>query len=200
MHACHLVLSIPAPAAARLVSPLDPALAGLLGGIRYSPLAVVHLGLDRERIDHPLNGSGFLVPGREKLSFNGNLWLGSLFPDRAPEGHTLLTSYVGGAGHPERAEWDEQRLVDTLLGELKGLLGLSGSLDYLNIDRHAQALPQYHGSYSARLRAMAQCLAQWPGLHLTANYRGGVSVRDRIVQGALTARHIASALAADSRA
>ncbi|MEA3278254.1 MAG: protoporphyrinogen oxidase [Pseudomonadota bacterium] len=185
-----LVLSVPAPQAARLLAALDREAGELLGGIRYAPLAVLHLGLDRGCIQHPLDGIGFLTPRREQLNVNGNLWLGSLFPERAPRGRTLLTSYVGGSRNPQRADWDDGRLLDAVLAELRPLLGLAGEPEYLRVDRHSQALPQYHGHYGARLRALDSRLATLPGIELAANYKGGVSVRDRIAQGLATAEQV----------
>ncbi len=195
VRARRLVVSTPAPAAARLLASLDGELTRLLDTIRYAPLAVVHLGLERKAIRHPLDGTGFLVPRSERLGINGNLWPDSLFPGRAPGGRVLLTSYVGGARHPQRADWGDERLVDTVLGDLRSLLGLSAAPEYLRVDRHTQALPLYHGNYSALLRALTERVGQWPGLYLAANYRGGVSVRDRIVEGLKTAGQVAESLA-----
>ncbi len=95
----------------------------------------------------------------------------------------LLSSYVGGARHPERADWSDERLLAGVLSDLRILVGMSSDPDYLRIDRHAQALPLYHGRHGARLRALDARIATLPGLSLVANYRGGVSVRDRIAEG-----------------
>ena len=42
----------------------------------------------------------------------------------------------------QRADWDDQRLLDAMLGDLRPLPGLTGEPDFLRIDRHTQALPQ----------------------------------------------------------
>jgi oxygen-dependent protoporphyrinogen oxidase len=195
----HLVLSTPAHHAAKLLYPQDAALAALLSGIEYAPMSVLHLGFDRERIIHPMDGSGFLTSRREKLSFNGNLWMSSLFPGRAPEGKSLLTSYIGGARHPERFDWSEAQMTDAVCADLKTLIGLRDSPEFLRIDRHRRALPLYHGNYQGRLNAIQKCLDRWPGLHLAANYRGGVSVRERIYQGMNTAEAIAATIPREQR-
>ncbi len=194
-----VVLSVPAPRAARLLAPLDRDIGELLDGIRYAPLAVVHLGLEQRSIRHALDGTGFLTPRREQLNVNGNLWLGSLFPERAPPGHTLLTSYVGGSRHPRRADWGDARLLDAVLADLRPLLGIQGEPDYLRVERHHQALPQYHGHYGARLRALDTRLALLPGIELAANYKGGVSVRDRIAQGLIAAERVHRSLSGSDR-
>ncbi|HFC53679.1 MAG TPA: protoporphyrinogen oxidase [Gammaproteobacteria bacterium] len=191
LRARQLVLCTPARTAARLLSPLDRELGAALAAIPYAPLAVVHTGFRREQIRHPLDGSGFLTPAGAGLSFNGNLWMSSLFPGRAPPGRVLLTSYIGGCRAPQMVEWEEQRLVEALCRDLQPILGLRGEPEWLRIDRHQRALPLYHGAYQRRLALIEQRLRALPGLHLAANYMGGVAVRDRILCGAGLARRIA---------
>jgi oxygen-dependent protoporphyrinogen oxidase len=185
-----LVLSTPADAAADLVGGLDAELARLLRAIEYAPVNVVHTGFDRTRIGHPLNGSGFLVPRRSAFAPNGCLWMSSLFPEHAPEGQVLLSSYLGGARNPAAASWDASRTLDAVMPMLRALLGVRTEPDMLHIESHARALPLYHGAYSQRLAAMDRRLAILPGLYLEANYKGGVSVRDRILCADLTASRI----------
>jgi hypothetical protein len=51
-------------------------------------------------------------------------------------------------------------------------------------------LPLYHGAYSQLLTAIDRRLGVLPGLYLEANYKGGVSVRDRIRCADLAATRI----------
>ncbi|MCF6211227.1 MAG: protoporphyrinogen oxidase [Gammaproteobacteria bacterium] len=194
LSATHVIMATPAPAAASLLASVDKTLASLLDEIRYAPLAVLHMGLERADIEHPLDGTGFLTPRREQQPFSGNLWMSSLFTDRAPQDKALLTTYLGGARQPEAAAWSDSRLVDESLRALTPLLGLKGSPVMVRIDRHSQALPLYHGAHLARDRRICQQLHTLPGLHVEANYRGGVSIRDRIVRGRSLARHICTQL------
>jgi len=165
-------------------------------------LSVVHLGLDRAAVLHPLDGTGFLVPRgqRESRVLSGNLWLSALFPTHAPDAKVLLTSYLGGARRPEAADWDDERSVANVLSVLEPLLGLRGAPDMVRVDRHRRGLPLYHGAYQGRMRAIDERLARLPGLSLAANYRDGVSVRDRIVCGHAIARRVCTALGHRSRA
>ncbi|MDH4216776.1 MAG: protoporphyrinogen oxidase, partial [Gallionella sp.] len=94
--AAHVIVATPAPVAAELVSQSDSELAELLRGIEYASLAVVHTGLARDAVGHPLDGTGFLAPKAESAVLTGNMWMSTLFPDRAPPGKVLLTSYLGG--------------------------------------------------------------------------------------------------------
>jgi oxygen-dependent protoporphyrinogen oxidase len=190
-----VVLSVPANTAAQLLNPLDQDLAQLLRGIQYTPIAVVHTGFDRHAIKHSLDGTGFLIPRRAGTAATGCLWMSSLFPNCAPQGRALLTNYLGGARLPQAAEWDDGRSVAEILRAITPLLNIQGEPEMLRIDRHDRALPLYHGNYYGRMRALIDRLQQLPGLHLEANYRGGVSVRDRIACAYIAAKNIADELA-----
>jgi len=193
-HARRIVLGVPADSAATLLSPLDADLGALLGGIDYAPVSVVHLGFDQSAVEHALDGSGFLTPACENTAVNGSLWTSSLFARRAPEGKVLITSYLGGARRPQALDWDDQRSIDAVLSSLTPLLGLRAAPEMVRIDRHHRGLPLYHGAYARRLRSIDTRLAGLAGLHLVANYRGGVSVRDRISCAHATAGEIVSTL------
>jgi len=185
-----LVLCTPAPVAASLVQATDPELGHLMADIQYAGMSVVHLGFDLASVDHPLIGTGFLVPQKEALTISGNLWMSSIFPDRSPPGKALLTTYLGGARHPEATKWSDQRSIDSVLEDISPILGIKASPEMVHVHRDTQALPLYHGSYYHRCSAIRKRVEQLPGLHLQANYLGGVSIRDRLATSKRTALQI----------
>ena len=186
----HVIISTPSYHAARLLKPLQNELSQLLKGINYVPLSVVHLGFEQTAVSHPLDSSGFLVPRQAGMNINGNLWMSSVFAGRAPEKQLLLSSYLGGARNPEAVNLSTANSIDRVLADLNTVLGIKQAPVMARIDRHQKALPQYNGNYSQRLSAIKQHLQAFPGLHLQANYIGGVSVRDRIC----TARRLAHSI------
>jgi len=68
----------------------------LFSTIRYAPVASVVLGFRREDVTHSCQGFGMLIPKIEGFKILGTIFSSALFPNRAPAGHVLLSSYVGG--------------------------------------------------------------------------------------------------------
>jgi len=194
----HVVMSVPAYTASGLLRSHNAELAQLLSDIEYTSLAVVHAGFDRNAVKHSLDGNGFLTQGDNSAPLNGCMWMSSLFSNHAPPGKALLSNYLGGARRPEAATWGDERLLSETMKSLRPLLGICGNPEMVRIDRHQQGLPLYHGDYYNRMQRLERLLNRLPGLHLESNYRGGISVRDRIACAMVAAERISRHLQSSS--
>ncbi len=184
------VLALPAHPAAGLVAPLAPAAASALMAIDYAPVVVVASAYRRADVAHPLAGFGFLVPKKERRQVLGTLFSSSMFDGRAPDGMVLLTTFVGGRRNPELTALSDAELGRIVAAELTALVGAAPAAQWREIVRWPQAIPQYDLGHLDRLRKVGEAEAALPGLIFCANYRGGVSVGDRIK----SAQEIADAL------
>ncbi|RRJ85041.1 protoporphyrinogen oxidase [Aestuariirhabdus litorea] len=189
-----LVLCCPAPEAARLLAASDPELGQLLATIEYAPITLVHTGFRTDQVQHPLDSQGFLTPSRSPLTINGSLWPSSVFDNRAPAGHHLLTTYLGGSRRPEARDWNDADALQRVLEDLDRVLGLRGEPGFVELVRHPQALPLYQIGHYQRGQRIEQLCRRLPGLHLNGNYLGGVSIRDRIAASHRLARRLGLAL------
>ncbi len=190
-----LILAAPAFAQSSMLQEYDPELAGLLGGIEYPALSVVCLGYREDRIAPYLDGFGFLVPSGERRSILGTIVDSNVFPGRAPEGHALFRTMVGGARTPQLARLPDEQLLDRVRADLKDITGLAAEPEFARIFRHEKAIPQYVVGHAARLDAIDQILQKHPGLVLTGNAFRGVSLNDCVVNAWQTAESLMQALA-----
>jgi oxygen-dependent protoporphyrinogen oxidase len=189
-----LILATPAPVSAALLRASHPGLSAMLDRIEHAPIAQVHLGFHQSAFTRPLQGNGFLAPAGRRHGLRGSLWISNLQPGRAPSGHVLTSNVIGGAVHRDALEAGDAALADLALYDLRRLCGLRGDPGMLRIDRHATGLPLYHGRYQALCRQItAECRNQGH-LQLCANYLGGISVRDRLIQARTVAQQTAAAL------
>jgi oxygen-dependent protoporphyrinogen oxidase len=172
-----LVLAAPSHAAARLVEACLPEAARSLSAIEYAPVAVVASAYRREDVEHDLAGFGFLVPRVERRTVLGSLFSSSLFEGRAPAGHALFTTFVGGQREPAAVALDDAALANRAANELASLVGARVPL-WSRIVRWPQAIPQYTIGHLDRIAAIDAASASMPGLFYCANWRGGVAVGD----------------------
>ncbi|NBB74034.1 MAG: protoporphyrinogen oxidase [Bacteroidetes bacterium] len=167
-----------------------------LAEVPYPPVNVVAMGFRRADVDHPLDGFGMLVPEVEDdYQILGTIFSSTLFPDRAPDDHVLLTTFVGGARHPElgRAPKDRQQAV--VKADLNALLGTRGAPSFVHYAAWPRAIPQYNLGYGAVKRCIDRLESTHPRLFLAGNYRDGVSVGSALDSGAHAAQHCVAALA-----
>lgn len=167
-----------------------------LSEIRYPPVASVVLGFRREDVSHPLDGFGMLIPRVEGFKILGAIFSSSLFPNRAPAGHVVLTSYVGGERYPELASLPADQLYEIVEHDLRVLLGVKGSPTFRHTVFYPRAIPQYNVGYGRYRQLMTDIEAKAPGLFLAGHYRDGVSLSDSIVSGVRAADRIGSYLSA----
>ncbi len=173
-----VVSAAPAHALSTMLRGADPAIADLLDEIPYAPMNVVCFGYQREKIALDLDGFGYLIPKKEGRSILGTLWDSSIFPNRAPEGHVLLRSMMGGATNPKAIDLAESEVKSRVMTDLKEIMGIDVEPDFVRVFRHERAIPQYTVGHSRRLLALDERLDGLPGLFLTGNAFFGVGLND----------------------
>ena len=67
---------------------------------------------------------------------------------------------AGGAGNPGVMDLDDDALVELVLADLRGLMGLRGEPELVNIIRHRRAIAQYVPGHLARLQAIDAAAAR----------------------------------------
>jgi oxygen-dependent protoporphyrinogen oxidase len=155
----------------------------LFSEIRYPPVASVVLGFRREDVAHPCRGFGMLIPKIEGFKILGTIFSSALFPNRAPAGHVLLSSYVGGERHPQLAGLPPEELVRLTCEDLTALLGVKGAPVFQQIAFYPRAIPQYNLGYGKFKERMNEIETTARGLFFAGHFRDGVALGDSIVSG-----------------
>jgi protoporphyrinogen/coproporphyrinogen III oxidase len=173
-----VISAAPAINTADMLDGLDATLSGTLRQIPYATMSVVCFGYERDRINHPLDGFGYLIPKKEGRSILGTLWDSSMFENRAPQGKVLLRSMMGGACFPEYIRLSDDEVVSKVKRDLRDVMGITADPSFIRIFRHEQAIPQYTVGHAKRLDAIDDRLRDLPGLILTGNSYRGIGLND----------------------
>ncbi len=182
-----VVLAVPAPALAKIEVPADWRDAvHRLAAMPHAPVASVSLGFARARIGHPLDGLSIRVPSAEDSPVLSVLIPSTVFADRAPEGHVLLTCLIGGVRHPKTAVLPAAELIALVRDQLVGLIGAEGEPVFSEVTRWPEAFPQAVRGHDACLAAAEQIEEAVPRLVLTGSWRDGIVVSD-VLRGGLRA-------------
>ncbi|MGH7514711.1 MAG: protoporphyrinogen oxidase [Gemmatimonadales bacterium] len=163
-----------------------------LASITHPPVAVLVLGFRREDVTHPLDGFGFLVPEIERRHVLGVVFSSTLFAGRAPDGHVLLTAFVGGVRNPDLANADLPTITARVHDDLRALLGATGEPTFRTFHLWPKAIPQYDLTYGRFKDIMDDVERRNPGFGLAGSYREGVSVAEAIASGEAAAERVAA--------
>jgi oxygen-dependent protoporphyrinogen oxidase len=154
-----------------------------LSSIVHPPVAVLALGFRRDQVAHPLDGFGMLVPEVERRRVLGVIFSSTLFPDRAPADHVLLTAFAGGTRDPDFIQTDAHTLTARVLDELRVLLGTRGEPSFRAVQIWPKAIPQYVLGYGRFKDIADQTEGNNPRLVLAGTFRDGVSLGDAMDSG-----------------
>ncbi len=125
-------------------------------------------------------GFGYLAPESEKRFALGALFSSNMFPGRAPEGHIVFETLIGGRRHPERLELDENEIIDRTLKEVKSILKLDGTPLYTTFFRALDPIPQLERGYTDLLAWRKELTTSFPRLHICGFGWEGIGINDMI--------------------
>ncbi len=165
-----LVLAVPSFAAARLLQGVAPVASELLERQQHASTSVVTMLFPAGAFRKPPEGNGFLVPRSENCALSGCTFSSLKWPGRAPEGKTLLRSFLRHGG-PEGA-----------LIELDRLFSVTSAPELTRFDTWDRALPQYNLGHLDWLAGVRLALSGLPIALAGASY-GGIGVPDCVRQG-----------------
>ena len=184
-----VVLAVAPQTAASLVG---GELSDLLSRAKAAPVVTAGLGGDEGEVPIP-SGFGMLTGPDVRAVTRGVLFESSYAAERAPEGHHLAKVIAGGAVSPDVVDWEDDRILDTVIREMSQMLRADVSPSFTHVVRHRPGIPQYEVGHLEWISHLDRTLESTPGLHLTGwGYRGvgvahlaadAVAVAERVLLG-----------------
>ncbi len=170
-----VVLALPINQGLNLLAPLDPG--APLKQVPEAWLTSVIFGFDRGSLPP---GFGYLIPEREQRFTLGSLFTSNMFPNRAPDGHIVFETLIGGKRHPERNCLDDETLIGEALADVRGLLDLPQSPSYTRVLRPSGGIPQLEKGYTDLLDWRNRLVNRHPGLYVCGFGWEGIGLNDMI--------------------
>ncbi|MBX9953052.1 MAG: protoporphyrinogen oxidase [Candidatus Obscuribacterales bacterium] len=180
-----IVLCLPAYGAANLLRDTDSRVSELLASIKYASAAVINFIVERDKILHPLNGFGFVVPAQLRKNILAGSFSSVKFKRRAPENLTILRAFVGGALFPEMLELSDARIRDLAFADLSFYLSIVSpkrGLPYREaiVTRWIDSMPQYRVGHGSVVREIERRVDGLAGAFLCGAAYEGVGIPDCI--------------------
>uniref|UniRef100_UPI00307DDA17 protoporphyrinogen oxidase n=1 Tax=Ignavibacterium sp. TaxID=2651167 RepID=UPI00307DDA17 len=188
---CDAVLStVPAYVASGLFTKFNKKFKTHADAIYYPPVLIYFLAYNKKDIKQPLDGFGFLIPEKENKSFLGALWSSVIFPYRANDDIATFTLFIGGSRNPNFIKESRETLLSRLRKEFEEIMKITGQPIYSSQRFWEKAIPQYNIGYVEHEKFFDEFEKENPGLFISGNFRGGISVGDCIKNAAIVAEKI----------
>lgn len=167
-----VVLATPAPVAAELLAPLDPAVAAELRAIELGSAATATFAF--EAADLPsLDTAGFVVPAAEGTPVLACTFSSAKWPGRAPEGKALIRVFLGGHTNQDVVTLSDEALVRLARKGLRDLMGVTAEPLFDRVDKWSGAMPRYGVGHHRRIDRVEQGVAALGAIRLAGvAYRG----------------------------
>jgi len=186
--ASRVILTTPAPITADLVEPFCPAVTSTLRDIIYSSAVLVTFVIDRDRVAHRLDGSGFLVPRDQGLLMTACSWSSSKWRHYDDGEHAVLRVSAGRSDDLRWLTLEPDEIVARLTGELGETIGLDGE-PITRVTQWRESLPQYVPGHLERIDGVeAELTVEMPGLVATGAAFRGLGLPACVRQGRQAAR------------
>ncbi|WP_345795754.1 protoporphyrinogen oxidase [Castellaniella sp. MT123] len=177
-----VILAVPSQTAAELLD-----MSTDFESLHESPpasVANVVLGFRSQAIRTHTPGTGFVVARQSGCAITACTWSHLKWPGSAPQGHALLRSYVGRPDDDSLVSADERAIVQTVLRDLKRIMGIDAQPEFQLVTRWHKAMPRYAVGHVARVAALRRRVAgKFPGVQLAGAPYGGVGLADCARQG-----------------
>jgi protoporphyrinogen/coproporphyrinogen III oxidase len=158
----------------------DDQLVSHLEKIYYPPVIVLFLTYRKEDVGQPLDGFGFLIPEKEKKSFLGAIWSSVLFPGRTDDHLAGFTLFIGGGRNPDIVSMDKELIFSNAVREFQSIMKISRTPVSQSHRYWPKAIPQYNLGYIEHENYFDEFEKKYPGIIISGNFRGGISVGDCI--------------------
>jgi len=172
----NLVMALPVNPSLSMLGQVKEIASPPMNEIPEARIATIALGFtDKAQVPF---GFGYLAPEREQRFALGSLFSSHMFPGRAPKGHVLLETLVGGRRHPERLELDDETMISQAYDDLSKLLVLPEKPCFSHVMRPRAGIPQLEEGYTALLSWLGKVHDDNAGLHICGFGWHGIGIND----------------------
>ena len=184
-----VVVAVPPPAAARMMSEVCPSAATELAAIEMASVAIVTLAFRRGDLQPP-PGSGYLVPPSARRPVKGVTIASAKWGHLATNDLTVVRCSFGRYGDATDVQRDDADLVTAAVDELRITGRVAAGPVASRVSRWGGGLPQYSVGHLDRVRRIRDAVASVPGLAVCGAAYEGVGIPACIRTGQQAAERI----------
>lgn len=186
-----LCLALPAPAIARILLELDPALSEKLRCIRYEMLVTVPMVFSKDAVPPELRTPGFMIPLLGKRGSFASLKVIGVTEDGK---FVRMRAFLSSASNPETVGWEDARLQEEVLRCLRLMGKIEEDPVWISTQRYPAELPLYAPGHLEDIIEIEEGVRKHEGLHLLGNGFSGFGISECLRRARLVAPSIGTSV------
>ncbi|MCY3967638.1 MAG: protoporphyrinogen oxidase [bacterium] len=184
-----IIITVPASAASSLLADVSPQTAARLESIRYASVVLLTLAFEAKDVEHPMDGSGYLVPAVEGRLLTACSWASTKWAHIGLPNQVVLRASVGRYGQQQATQMDDAHLLSAVRADLTATMGLTAEPSDVRISRWTNSFPQFRLGHTKTVAQIRQALAQdAPHILTTGAWAQGLGLPACIQQGRTAAQ------------
>ncbi|RYL94237.1 protoporphyrinogen oxidase [Sporolactobacillus sp. THM7-4] len=160
--------------------------------------ATVAMAFEKGSVE-AMDGTGYVISRKEGLDITACSWMDRKWPHTAPEGCSLIRTYVGKAEDDGIVQEEDDTIVSKALASLRKI-GKVGNPLFSVVTRQIDNMPQYTVNHNQRVQAFEKALDRIPGIYACGAILHGVGLPDCVDGAKKVAEQIATYLKGKQKA
>lgn len=151
--------------------------------MKAATIATVTMAFKNEQLGD-LDAMNLYVSRNSDFTMTSCTYSNRKWPTTAPEGYSLLRTYIGRVGDEAIVELSDSEIEKTVLQDLDKLIHVTGKPFTTVVARWKQAMPQYTVGHVERIEAAkTEIHDHFPNIHLVGSSYEGISIPECVEQG-----------------
>lgn len=185
-----VISTLPADVISEAIEQMDQPLADLLDKVEYAPLSQVYVSYLKQDLDIVTKGYVVLIPSIENREVLNITHVSGLFEGRCPDDRHLFSVIMGGSRNGDLTAVDQTEIKKKAIATVSEIFKAKDKPVFVTAKSWKKGVPQYGRDYFRLQDKIVEFEGKNPGVFLSGNFSGGVSIGDSILNAYKTSERV----------
>lgn len=185
-----VISTLPAGVFSDTIIDIDKTLAETLGKVEYAPLTQVYVSYLKQDLEISTRGYTVLIPAIENREVLNITHVSGLFEGRCPEDRHLFSVMMGGNRNGDLTAIDPKEINKKAITTLAEIFRAKDKPVFVTSKSWKKGVPQYGREYFQLMDKIKKFEEDNPGIFVSGNFSGGVSIGDSILNAYKTSERV----------
>lgn len=185
-----VISTLPAGVLSEAISHINKPLGDLLEKVEYAPLTQVYVSYLKQDLKIVTKGYTVLIPSIENREVLNVTHVSGLFEGRCLEDRHLFSVMMGGSRNGDLTAIDQKEIKKKAIATVSEIFKAKDKPVFVTAKSWKKGVPQYGREYFHLKAGIEKFEEENPGIFVSGNFSGGVSIGDSILNAYKTSERV----------